>query len=64
MDPQHFTIMANKFQSVLDEQVLNERGKALGLIKRQRLVTPFRLGLSVMGSMATQQVKTSVSLAV
>ncbi len=62
MDPQHCTIMANKFQSVLDEEVLNERGKALGLVKRKRLVTPFRLGLSVMGSMATQQVQTIADL--
>ena len=40
MDRQHFTTMAHKFQSVLDEKVLNERGQALGLVKRQRLVTP------------------------
>ncbi len=62
MDPQHFTIMANKFQSVLDQQTLNERGKTLGLVERQRLITPFRLGLSVMGSMATQQVHTIADL--
>ena len=62
MDPQQCTIMANKFQSVLDETVLNERGQALGLVKRKRLITPFRLGLSVMGSMATQQVPTIAAL--
>jgi hypothetical protein len=40
MDRQHFTTMAHKFQSVLDEKVLNERGQALGLVKRQRRVLP------------------------
>ncbi len=62
MDSQHCISMANKFQSVLDEKVLNERGQALGLVKRKRLITPFRLGLSVMASMATQQVQTLADL--
>jgi Transposase DDE domain len=62
MDRQQFTTMAHKFQSVLDEEVLNERGQALGLVKPQRLVTPFRLGLSVMASMATQHVQTIADL--
>ena len=62
MDRQQFTTMAHKFQSVLDEEVLNERGQALGLVKRQRLITPFRLGLSVMASMATQHVQTIADL--
>jgi hypothetical protein len=38
--------MANKFQSILDEKVLNERGQALGLVKRKRLVTPFQFFLA------------------
>jgi hypothetical protein len=62
MDPKQVTTMANKFQAVLDADVLNERGKDLGLAKRQRLITPFRLGLSVMASMATQQVQTIADL--
>src|SRR5919106_1802786 len=56
MDPQHLTIMANKFQSVLDASVLNDRGLQLEFSKRQRLITPFRFGLSVVASMATKQV--------
>jgi len=56
MDPQHLTIMANKFQSVLDASVLNERGLQLEFSKRERLITPFRFGLSVVASMATEQV--------
>ena len=62
MDPRHFTTLAHKFQSVLDEEVLNERGQVLGLVQRKRLVTPFRIGLSVIGSMATQQVHTIADL--
>jgi hypothetical protein len=44
MDPQQLTIMAHKFQSVLDAETLNERGRQLAFAKRQRLITPFRLG--------------------
>src|SRR5882724_7610363 len=62
MDPQQFTTMANKFQSVLDEEVLNERGKHLGFATRKRLITPFRLSLSVIASMATQHVQTIADL--
>lgn len=62
MDPQQFNIMANKFQSVLDAEVLNERGKQLGFAKRKRLMTPFRLALSVIASMATQQVQSVADL--
>jgi hypothetical protein len=62
MDPQQLTIMAHKFQSVLDAETLNERGHQLAFAKRQRLITPFRFGLSVIASMATQQVPSIASL--
>jgi len=62
MDPHPFTIMANKFPSVLDADVLNERGKQRGFSKRERLITPFRFGLSVVASMATEQVITIADL--
>lgn len=62
MDPLHLTTMAHKFQAVVDENTLNDRGQALGLVKRQRLIPPFRLGLSVLGAMATQQVHTIAGL--
>jgi hypothetical protein len=51
------TTMAHKFQAVLDEELLNERGHALGLLKRKRLVTPLRLGLSVIASLAAHHVQ-------
>ncbi len=40
MDLQQSAIMANKFQAVLDADVLNERGKQRGFAKRERLITP------------------------
>jgi hypothetical protein len=36
--------------------VRHERGAQLGLCQRQRLITPVRFGLSVIASMATEQV--------
>jgi hypothetical protein len=62
MDPQQCTTMAHKFQSVLDADVLNERGKQRGFSKRERLITPFRFGLSVVASLATEQVLTIADL--
>jgi hypothetical protein len=62
MDRPHSTMMANKFQSVLDAPVLNDRGKQLGFAERQRLLTPFRFGLSVVASMATEQVSSIADL--
>ncbi|MDH3600001.1 MAG: IS4 family transposase [Candidatus Tectomicrobia bacterium] len=62
MDRQQSTMMANKFQSVLDAPVLNARGKQLGFAERERLLTPFRFGLSVVASMATEQVSSIADL--
>src|SRR2546428_4400457 len=62
MNPHQFPTMATKFQSVLDADILNERGKQLGFSKRDRLITPFRFGLSVVASMATEQVQTIADL--
>ena len=58
MDPQQLSTRANTFPSVLDAEVLNERGKHLGFATRERLITPCRLGLSVTASLATQPVQT------
>src|SRR2546426_10171512 len=62
MDPHQFTTMATKFKSALDADILNERGKQRGFSKRDRLITPFRFGLSVVASMATEQVQTIADL--
>jgi hypothetical protein len=62
MDHQHLTIMSKKFQSALDANILNERGQHLEFAKRQRQLTPFRFGLSVIASMATHQVPSIAAL--
>jgi hypothetical protein len=62
MDPQQLTTMANKFQSVLDASRLNERGHQLKFCERQRQITPFRFGLSVIASMAAQEAQSIADL--
>jgi len=62
MDRQQLTMMANKFQSVFDASLLNERGSQLEFCRRQRQITPFRFGLSVVASMATQEVQSLADL--
>src|SRR2546426_5515228 len=62
MDRQQLTIMANKFQSVFDASRLDARGHDRGFCQRQRLITPFRFGLSVVASMASQQVHSMADL--
>lgn len=62
MAPQQLTIMAKKCQSVLDADVLNERGKQLGFAERERLITPFRFALSGVASMANEQVESIAAL--
>jgi hypothetical protein len=62
MDRQQLTIMANKFQSVFDASMLNERGNQLEFCRRQRQITPWRFGLSVVASMAAQEVHSLADL--
>jgi hypothetical protein len=62
MDRQQLTMMANKFQSVFDASVLNARGSQLEFCRRQRQITPFRFGLSVVASMASQEVQSLADL--
>jgi len=62
MDRRQLTIMANKFQSVFDASRLDARGHDRGFCQRQRLITPFRFGLSVVASMASQQVHSMADL--
>src|SRR5882724_13065863 len=62
MDRKQLTIMVNKFQSVFDASTLDDRGDQLEFCRRQRLITPFRFGLSVVASMASQQVHSIADL--
>lgn len=56
MDRQQLTIMANKCQSVFDASRLEARGNDREFCQRHRLIPPCRFGLSVVASMAAQQV--------
>lgn len=62
MDRQQLTMMANKFPSVFDASLLNARGSQLEFCRRQRQITPFRFGLSVVASMAAQEVQSLADL--
>ena len=62
MDPKQLRMMANTFQSVLDASTLNVRGNQLAFCQRQRLITPFRFGLSMVASMASQPVHSIADL--
>jgi len=56
------TMMANKFQSVFDASLRNARGSQLECCRRQRQITPLRFGLSVVASMAAQEVQSLADL--
>lgn len=62
MEPKQFSIMASKFQRVLDASTLDARGDHLEFCQRQRLITPFRFGLSVVASMASKPVQSIADL--
>src|SRR6266446_4690671 len=62
MDRPQLTIMANKFQSVFEASRLDARGNALEFCQRQRLITPFRFGLSVIALSSTKQVHSIADL--
>src|SRR5215510_9372918 len=58
MDHGHLRMVADKFQWVFSEALLNACGKAVKFCRRQRLLTPFRLGLAVTATCASQPVET------
>ena len=62
MDRQQLPMMANKFPSVFDASLLNARGHQLEFCWRQRPITPLRFGLSVVASMAAQEVQSIADL--
>ncbi len=51
-------MVADKFQWVFSEALLNACGKEAKLCRRQRVITPFRLGLALTATCASQQVET------
>ena len=55
MDHEQLSMVADKFQWVFSEALLNGCGKAVKFCRRQRVITPFRLGLALTATCASQQ---------
>jgi Transposase DDE domain len=58
MDHGHLSMVADKFQWVFSEALLNTCGTDVKLCRRQRVITPFRLGLALTATCASQYVET------
>ncbi len=58
MDHEQLSMVADKFQWVFSEVLLNACGKDVKLCRRQRIITPFRLGLALTATCASQRVET------
>src|SRR5437867_11023349 len=58
MDPGQLSMVADKFQWVFSETLLNACGKEARFCRRQRIITPFRLGLALTATCASHRVKT------
>jgi len=58
MDHGQLSMIADKFQWVFSESLLNACAKDVRFGKRQRIITPFRLGLALTTTCASQHVET------
>src|SRR5947208_7469194 len=58
MDHGQLSMVADKFQWVFSEALLNGCGKAVKFCRRPRVITPFRLGLALTATCASQRVET------
>jgi len=58
MDHAQLSMVADKFQWVFSEPLLNACGKDVKFCRRQRVITPFRLGLALTATCANQHVET------
>ena len=58
MDHAQLTMIADKFQWVFSESLLNACAKDVRFGKRQRIITPFRLGLALTTTCASQHGET------
>src|SRR3989442_8878139 len=58
MDHGQLSMVADKFQWVFSEALLNTCGKEVKFCRRQRTITPFRLGLALTATCARQRVET------
>src|SRR5947199_79342 len=58
MDHGQLSMVGDKFQWVFSEPLLNACGQAVKFCRRQRIITPFRLGLALTATCASQRVET------
>ena len=58
MDHGHLSMVADKFQWVFSEPLLNACGTEEKFCRRQRIITPLRLGLALTATCASQPVET------
>jgi hypothetical protein len=58
MDHGQLSMVVDKFQWVFSEALLNACGKDVKFCRRQRGITPFRLGLALTATCASQRVET------
>src|SRR5713101_4489832 len=58
MDHGPLSMVAEKFQWVFSEALLNACGKDVKFCRRQRVITPFRLGLALTATCSSQRVET------
>ena len=58
MDHGQLSMVADKFQWVFSEALLNTCGKDTKFCRRQRTITPFRLGLALTATCASHRVET------
>src|SRR3989454_7716282 len=58
MDHGHLSMVVDKFQWVFSASRLNACGKDVKFCRRQRVITPFRLGLALTATCARQRVET------
>jgi len=62
MDHGHLSMVADKFQWVFSEALLTTCGTDVKFCRRQRVITPFRLGLALTATCASQRVETIADL--
>jgi hypothetical protein len=58
MDHGQLSMVADKFQWVFSASLLNACGKDAKFCRRERIITPFRLGLALTATCASQRVET------
>src|SRR5438477_3473819 len=57
MDHGQLSMVADKFQWVFSEALLNACGTDVKFCRRQRVITPFRLGLALTATCASQRLE-------